>query len=96
MEVEQRSDDTVVVRGNIIKDSDYKAVHKAIETVIHDRDSMILRLEECQMLSSALIGQLVKITKKDEKKITIEYDNKDLVDTLKKLDLEELFILKRI
>lgn len=96
MELLQSADNELTITGDINKEADYKRVHEQISEMVENNNTLVLNLKKCNMVSSALLGHLLKLVKKDSVKITIRYENDNIPQTFEKLRLDQYFSFEEL
>jgi len=84
---------TLTVEGHITGISEVMAIKNAISSHMH-LETFELDIKDAFVIPSALIGFLVKIVNRDNKKVIINASKSELKDLLKDLGLEQTFLIR--
>jgi len=94
----EKSSAVVCVEGNIKSSSDASMIRSAIEKIADEEPerAIVLRLKDSFIITSSVIGFLVKFINKDKLNIALEIGNEELFSMLEEMELHRLFRAKKV
>lgn len=92
----EKSSAVVCVEGNIKSSSDASMIRSAIEKLADEEPQkmIVLRIRDSFIITSSVIGFLVKFINKDKLNIVLEIGNAELFSMLEEMELHRLFRAK--
>ncbi len=92
----EKSSAVVCVEGNIKSSSDASMIRSAIEKLADEEPQkmIVLRIKDSFIITSSVIGFLVKFINKDKLNIVLEIGNAELFSMLEEMELHRLFRAK--
>ncbi len=96
MKIEVIGDNTIEVHGDIVnvRDSDY--FRDKGKEILDVSDGLKIYIIDSDTITSSVIGFLLKMAKRDGKKIELYVKSNHLGEMLKNMDLLEIFNVKKI
>lgn len=90
------TDSEIVVDGNIKSFSDSKNLKDAIALFMQNNNKIILNIKNSLIITSEVIGYLIKLYSKDRVNITIKCGNPHLVTLLDNLNLKDIISITEV
>lgn len=89
---------TIEIKGNIKSSSDAKVIQAAIQKAAESENnqSIILNIVDSFIITSSVIGALVKFISKDRLPISMRIGNGELYEMLEEMELARLFNATRV
>lgn len=84
---------TIEIKGNIKSSSDAKMIQAAIQKVADSEHNqrIVLKIVDSFIVTSSVIGALVKFISKDRLPISVAVGNSELYEMLEEMELARLF-----
>lgn len=87
------SGSTIQIKGNVKHIQDNQTLKDALRSI--QGDQITIQTRDVTVLTSEVIGTLVKLINVDKKKISIVTDNDNFIDLLSKLHLNTVIDIKK-
>jgi hypothetical protein len=89
-------DNEIIISGHIKTIEDYLEIKKAVSSMLDEgKNSIVIKLPETPVITSALIGFFLKLIYEEKVKLTIYVKNEKLFDMLTVLNLVNIFNVKK-
>ncbi|MBE0494779.1 MAG: hypothetical protein IBX45_00070 [Campylobacterales bacterium] len=99
LDVNIRGEVTVVsVGGNIKSSADASMIRSAIQKIAEEgaEEEIVLEIKDSFIITSSVIGFLVKFISKDKLNISLEIGNPELYTMLEEMELHRLFRARKV
>lgn len=86
----------IIIKGNLTETEHFTSTKEAIESVIKDHSSLIIKFYDTLVINSSLIGYLVNTIHSKSIEMSIHTNNATLYELVDYLGMRDIFNLKKI
>lgn len=86
----------ITVNGDVTTHDAFTALKKNLVKCSEESEEVVLFFQNSRLISSAVIGLLLRINTMSPCKLIIEYDNKKLLDVFESLNMDDQFNFKKV